>query len=309
MGTDRVPATAKPGRRRRFSRATLIVSLCCGLAYPAGAFAEATVADHTTIDSQDTVIPQPWLDQARGLRVYFGHQSVGDNILAGLDALARQRPDRYAIPLQREPSRLSLSALFRSEASNPVRQGGIEHFLVGRNGDPEGKIKDFARRMNERGKVVDVAMMKFCFVDFPVPRSDPEQLFAHYRDSMERLQKEYPKLRLVWWTAPLTRSDNAQRNAYNRLVRAYAAANGKPLYDIADIESHDPQGAETLDQDGPVLYAGYTQDGGHLTAEGQLRAARAWWWLSARLSGWTGAVVQTGLERNKAVREETPPSQ
>jgi hypothetical protein len=304
MGPDRVPPTAK--KSPRFSRAALIASMWCGLTYPAAASAEAVVANHSTIDSQDTVVPQPWLDRARTLRVYFGHQSVGDNILAGLGTLSRQKPDRYGTILQRQPGRLSLSRLLQSEASNPVRQGGIEHFLVGRNGDPEGKLKDFAQRMSDRGNLVDVAMMKFCFVDFPVPASDPAHLFADYRDSMERLQKDYPKVRVVWWTAPLTRSDNAQRNEYNRLVRDYAAAHSKILYDIADIESHDPQGHETIDPSGPVLYAGYTQDGGHLTAEGQLRAARAWWWLSARIAGWAGP------ERDKAARNEisaTPPGQ
>lgn len=37
------------------------------------------VVDHRVVDA-DT-IPQKWLDKARSLKVFFGHQSVGENIL------------------------------------------------------------------------------------------------------------------------------------------------------------------------------------------------------------------------------------
>jgi hypothetical protein len=34
------------------------------------------------------------------------------------------------------------------------------------------------------------------------------------------------------------------------------------------------------------MYSGYSDDGGHLNETGQLRAAKAMWWLMARLAGW-----------------------
>ncbi len=263
------------------------LSAVCGLILSTSASAAALTADHTTIDTRDEVIPQRWLDRARSLDVYFGHQSVGANLLEGVEALARQNPGRYRLVVRSEPSRFSLSALFKGGAEDD-KQAGIEHFFVGRNGEPEGKIADFSRRMERQGRTADVAMMKLCFVDFQDPKTDPARLFADYRNGMERLEKAHPKVRFVWWTVPLMNNGNQLRNAYNRLVRAYAEEHGKPLYDIADIESHDPQGRQVMVSGEPVMYAGYTQDGGHLTNEGKLRAARAWWWLSARMAGWTG---------------------
>ena len=130
-------------------------------------------------------------------------------------------------------------------------------------------------------------------MDFPSAKTvqaspDPSRLFATYRDAMERLEQDNPKLRVVWWTAPLTDRDNLAREQFNRMVRAYAKDKGKVLFDIAAIESHAPNGRPMADGVGPVLYTGYTDDGGHLVGRGQMRVARAWWWLAARLAGWPG---------------------
>ncbi len=271
---------------RKVGRTAL--SAFCGALFSAHAWAAPAIADHTTIDPGDEVIPQQWLDRARTLDVYFGHQSVGANMLEGLKLLARQKPQRYRLVVRPEPSRFSLSALYRRFSGDPHKQSGIEQFFVGRNGEPEGKIADFSRRMAGEGRTADVAMMKLCFVDFQDPKTDPARLFADYRTGMERLEKSHPKVRFVWWTVPLMSGGNHLRNAYNRLIRTYAATHDKPLYDIADIESHDLQGRQVMHDGEPVMYAGYTQDGGHLTTEGKLRAARAWWWLAARLAGWPG---------------------
>lgn len=281
---------------RKFARirqAVIGAGLGCGMLVSAAVHAEPIVVDHTTIDAEDKVIPQPWLDKARTLRIYFGHQSVGANILDGLDALARQRPDRYAVAIEGYASTWKLGRMLEGDPLQRVSTGGIAHFPVGKNGDGEGKVRDFLHRAGERGQTADVAMMKLCYVDFPSGKTtnasaDPARLFATYRDAMERLEQDNPKMRMVWWTAPLTNRDNQVREQFNTLVRAYAKDKGKVLFDLADIESHAPNGRPMADQVGPVLYSGYTDDGGHLTGRGQMRAARAWWWLAARLAGWPG---------------------
>lgn len=281
---------------RKFARirqAVIGAGIGCGMLLSAAAHAQAIVVDHTTIDVDDKVIPQPWLDKARALRVYFGHQSVGANILDGLDALARQQPARYAVAIEGYSSRWKIGRMLESDPLQRVSQGGIAHFQVGKNGDGEGKVRDFVRRAGDRAPVADVAMMKLCYVDFPSAKTvqaspDPSRLFATYRDAMEQLEQDNPKLRVVWWTAPLTDRDNLVREQFNRMVRAYAKDKGKVLFDIADIESHAPNGRPMADGVGPVLYTGYTDDGGHLVGRGQMRVARAWWWLAARLAGWPG---------------------
>lgn len=235
------------------------------------------VVDHRAVNAD--AIPQQWLDKARSLKVLFGHQSVGYNILEGLEAMSNKTPKRYQVEIQ--------------ELSDPEwrsSRNGIGHFEVGENEHPQRKISDFAKRLSSQKVPVDVAMMKLCFVDIEGDHSAPLRIFSDYRDTMEKLEQNNPNVRLIWWTEPLTTSDNAARNEYNRLVREYALAHNKPLFDIADIESHDPDGKEATDSAGVVaMYRGYTRDDGHLVKKAQLRVANAWWYLLARLSGWPGA--------------------
>lgn len=278
---------------RGWGRAVLGAGMGAGMLLSAIAHAEPIVVDHTSIDVEDKVVPQQWLDEARKLRIYFGHQSVGANILDGLDALARQQPGRYGVAIEGYSSSWKIGRLLEGDPLQRLSHGGIAHFQVGRNGDGAGKVRDFLDRASAHGRAADVAMMKLCYVDFPSgkasqPAADPARLFATYRDALERLEQDNPKLRVVWWTAPLTNRDNQVREQFNTLVRAYAKDKGKVLFDLADIEAHAPNGRPMADHVGPVLYAGYTDDGGHLAGRGQMRAARAWWWLAARLAGWAG---------------------
>ena len=59
---------------------------------------------------------------------------------------------------------------------------------------------------------------------------------------------------------------------------------------IAAIESHEPDGTPVSNQGYEAMYDGYTDDGGHLNDSedmGRQRAAKAMWYLMARLSGWS----------------------
>jgi hypothetical protein len=76
---------------------------------------------------------------------------------------------------------------------------------------------------------------------------------------------------------------------FNDYVRAYVAANGGILFDIADVESHDPSGNPISAGGYEAMYNGYSTDGAHLNTTGRQRVARAMWWLLARTAGWAGA--------------------
>lgn len=265
--------------------AALIAFLAMACVGGTQAVAAGIVVDHNTIDAEDNIIPQEWLDKARALNVSFGHQSVGNDVLQGLEQLAQQNPTRYASTIMRNPT--------ANWFSNRKGIGGIGQYYIGVNGDPEGKMRDFAQKVASHGGNIAVAMMKICYVDLGSdnPDGDPQQVFATYRDTMESLERDHPAVRFVWWTEPITRSNQSfspKYQQYNSLVRAYAAAHDKPLFDIADIESHDPSGTSVRGyMDSPAMYSAYTSDGGHLNTTGQLRVARAWWWLLASLAGWS----------------------
>lgn len=241
----------------------------------------AIVVDHACVDAKDIVVPEAALKAARGLRVLFGHQSVGFDVLRGLRLLAEADEARYALPVQP----MVRAAWF-------ARNRGLGEFVLGQNGDAIGKVDAFASRVREEfGDHVDVAMMKLCYADL-TERSDPKAIFARWKAAYEALEQAYPKVRFVWWTVPVPQPARCadRRTALNDLIRAYVRANGKPLLDVADLESHAPDGkAVTHPDGGEKLFEGYARDaGGHLNDVGAQRVGRAVWWLLARLAGWAG---------------------
>jgi hypothetical protein len=233
------------------------------------------VINATTLDQSDSVIPVEYLDKARKLRVLFTHQSVGGNILEGLQDLSQQKSDRYAISIEADVA----PDWYKTNT-------GIGEFTPGQNEKPLTKTSGFKELIDAKGygKMVDVAMMKLCYVDF----ENPTATWNSYRDTMLYLEKKYPNVRYVWWTMPVADKGLNERETYNKLVRDYAKANNKILFDIADIESSDPQGRRVTNNGVQALFAGYTDDGGHLNSAASQRVARGIWWLLARLTGWNG---------------------
>lgn len=219
------------------------------------------------------------------LRVFFGHQSVGWNIISGI---------------QEEYEAAGLTPPPFIETSSPPEQSGpfFAHAPIGANGDPASKIRAFEANLRSGlGEQVQVALMKLCYVDFSAD-TDVNALFADYASSMSRLEREYPHVEFLYSTAPLTTVDrglrahlkallgrdsqdealNAVREQYNALVRAKYASTGR-LFDLAAIESTNATGERVEGIAGGhrsyELYAPYASDQGHLNAVGSGLAASA----------------------------------
>lgn len=231
------------------------------------------VIDHNAVDAD--AIPQAWLDAARHQVVFFNHRSIGNNILDGVADLALQNPTRYGI-----------SVVYGHGTGE-----GINHYMAGSNGDPLSKISGFSGLVKDGH---DVAFMKFCVGDFPPWTSvSPTDIWSAYRDAMENVQAQHPNTVIVWLTSPLTTPADGRGlehfATFNAMVRQYVAENGGVLFDIADIESHDPGGAPITSGGYEAMYNDYSDDGAHLNETGRQRVARAMWWLLARLAGWDDA--------------------
>lgn len=236
---------------------------------------DSIIIDHDAVNAAE--IPQAWLDQSRVLVTFFTHKSIGKNILAGIADLQAQDPDRYSIDVQYGYGTAQ----------------GINHYKPGSNGAPLTKIDGFASLAKDEH---DLAMMKLCTGDCECVVGDTptDQVWAAYRDMMIAEQAEHPGSVLVWWTWPIVASDsgrapcNQELAWFNDQVRAYVNANGGVLFDVADIESHDPDGSPVSYNGWEAAYSGYLSDWLHLNEAGRQRVAGAMWHLLARVAGWPG---------------------
>jgi hypothetical protein len=226
------------------------------------------------------------LAKAARTKVFFGHQSVGMNVLDGV-------PDIYAAHAMEAPA-------IEEGGAPPGGDGGfVDHAFVGENRKPFLKIQDFDIKMRSGlGHQVDVAMMKFCYVDV-TSDTDVDALFATYRETTASLARDYPNVTFVGVTVPLTTeqqgqlsklksrltgsslygpAENASREQLNALIRREYA--GRRLFDLATVESTAPDGSRTTGtyqgQQYFRLYDGYASDYGHLNGEGARAAATAW---------------------------------
>jgi len=224
------------------------------------------------------------LERVARRTVYFGHKSVGDNIMLGVGRLAAEA----GVPLR----------ILEVGETLPASDGpAFSHGAVAENRDPARKLESFARVLTSApAPGLEVALLKFCFVDFDAS-TDVAALFARYQSAFSALRQKHPTTAFVHVTVPLTivqggprawvkrllgrkpygAVENARREEFNDLMRQ-AYRGREPFFDIALLESTGPDGKpELASVDGkpvPALVPAYTDDGGHLNRAGQLRAAR-----------------------------------
>lgn len=213
-------------------------------------------------------------------RIFFGHQSVGENLLEGI----RQLSTMTGIPVN----------IVQTPTAQEVKPATFGNTYIAENGNPLMKLHSFETALGNKPSGIDIAMMKFCYVDIKAD-TDVKSLFSHYRTTIETLQKKNPNTTFVHITVPLTSEQsglkallkrilgrgnsivNSHRQEYNELLRI-AYQGREPIFDLAKVESTSPDGKEvTVNWKGkviPVMDSVYTSDGGHLNEMGKLRAAR-----------------------------------
>jgi len=281
---------------RTVLRTALAVLLSAG-ALPACTGEDPMEAPPNVPASVRTVPDGLWQALA-GKTIFFGHQSVGYNILDGVRTLMAQDP------------RIDLTIVENADPAaldRPV----FAHARVGRNSDPASKCRAFAEAVESGiGGRADIAFFKFCYVDIK-PGTDIQEMFVTYRDTMRRLQAAHPGTLFVHSTVPLTTletgpkawikallgrpvrgvQDNILRCRFNDLLRE-AYEGREPLFDLARAESTAPDGRRaTFRRDGATyfqLVPAYTSDGGHLNALGQERVASELLLFLAGLPGASG---------------------
>ncbi len=264
--------------RRAVLIALAIVSLSfiSFLTSPQPATAAAIVADHTTV-AKFAQIPQEYFDQIRAnYRFFYGHTSHGSQILTGIGMLA------YEYPLQ---------------------CGSPSFFEYGDDLGAAGDItwvqptRDFLNSNPD----YNVVMWSWC----GGVSDNTEAGINSYLNAMEQLENEFPNVRFVYMTGHLD-GTGAAGNLYarNNQIRQWCAANGKVLFDFADIESYDPDGAYYPDGSDACEWC-YTWCATHTCTDcggscahshcfNCYQKAKAWWWIMARVAGWNTDPVGCG---------------
>ncbi len=238
-----------------------------------------------TLPSIDDVPKEYWAKLA-DKKIFFGHQSVGYNIVDGIKDIISERINiKLNVVEAREPSTFD----------QPV----FAHSQVGMNTKPFSKIKRFVEIMDSGvGNNVDIAFFKFCYVDI-MRDSNPEEIFNGYSAALEGLKNRYPNTKFLHVTVPIRSvpkgakrylkqalklligspgffEDNIMRGHYNNLLNGSYSKTGL-FFDLALIESVNSNGFECYALKGTekvsVMAPEYTEDGGHLNGLGRKKAA------------------------------------
>jgi len=237
-------------------------------------------AEMTSVDpnsAKTDKIPKEVWDALSRKKIYFGHMSVGFNILDGIrDFMQGERQARLNIVETSDPS--------------AFREPIFAHSPIGKNAYPLSKIDNFRSILESGvGDKADIAFFKFCYVDIH-GGTDVDALIRAFDETIQALQARFPKLTIPVITAPLTvvpaglktslkkllgqgepdKTANIKREAFNAHLREKY---GKLVFDLAALESTLPNGQRTsFVEDGKTFYAldpSYSDDGGHLNATGR----------------------------------------
>lgn len=235
---------------------------------------------NNSMKSIKTISQERW-GKLANKKIYFGHQSVGYNIIDGVETILKNNPN-IKINIK-EGNKLIIF-------EKPV----FAHSKNGQNGDPKSKIDAFYKIIDERlGGNVDISGFKFCYVDFN-KNTDIEDIFEYYKLKMNIISQKYPNTEIIHCTVPLLTiqkgpkawvkkilnksigiEDNIARQQFNELlVKEYS---DQSIFDLAKYESTYPN----MDREFTIvnnkkyfaMVPDYTNDGGHLSTKGKYHIA------------------------------------
>ena len=236
----------------------LVLAGCSGGA-PTG-----RVASHAAV-AAFARIPAEVRENARKLSVYFGHTSLGSQLVSGLANLG---PGLSLVDLTEDDADLGSSDWHTRTDAHLAAHSQVR-----------------------------VVVWSWCGQQ----SSNSEAQVQDYLAKMSALEAKYPAVQFVYMTGHLRgayseflyeTAENQVLQRNNRLVREYCAAHGKWLFDFADIEAYPDDSVMQCSFEGMPVECTWpetpTFDCAHSRAPNCLRKGKAFFWLLARMTGWDG---------------------
>ena len=251
------------------------------------------IIDHTCTDLSD--VPEERIQAAKGnMRIWYGHTSHGSQITSGMSAM-----EDVLYSYNSGPGSLSYDESTGAD--------------LGHNGDLAWRDLTL-NQLNHAENDRNLVMWSWC----GGVSDNTESGINIYLDAMNQLETDYPGVTFIYMTGHLDGSgEEGNLHIRNNQIRDYCQANGKILYDFADIESYDPDGNYYLDQqanDNCDYYDGSSPrnwavewcaahpgecsacECAHSQSLNCDLKARAFWYMLARIAGWDpNEIAEPGL--------------
>lgn len=254
------------------------------------------IIDRTCTDLSQ--VPDYWIEQAKTLlRVSYGHTSHGSQPITGMTVLESNTP----------------SGLYDFNTNGAVTPGVLsvaDTTPEGDLGNPDRATWAARTRTYLAGAGSDrnVVVWSWCGQVSTATAADIET----YLNLMNGLEQDYPNVTFVYMTGHLDGTGvEGNLNLRNEQIRQYCRDNDKILFDFADLESYDPDGAEFVSKYAND-YCNYSCGSGICNWADEWCAghsgdplcaacscahsqplncnlkARAFWWMMARIAGRPG---------------------
>jgi len=281
-----------------------------------GPIGAGIVVDHTSVALFDE-LPADAIASAAAMRMFFMDRSVGGNIDEGLSCLAVPhaeapnhcvRADHTLPEFSVDPAEVAWAGTYdRSNWSFAFWPEGCDEW--------HGSVDCFVAATTPMIDQLDVASFQFSYLAVGEGSDIADPALGFFADNDDRgdafdytaFADAHPDTTVIWWTTSLARGiGTVASRDFNDGMRTWAIERELPLFDVADILSHTPDGTPCFDnRDGvpyldenhpddgvdlPAICPHYTSetDGGHLgsPSAGKIRVAKAYWVLMAQIAGW-----------------------
>ena len=252
----------------------IVAVMCLGVLFSISEVdAEPIIADHNAVGEFNNIPPSVIADIQTNYTIFYGHTSHGSQIMTGLDMLFEE--DSVYLP-------------------PPFHEYGDD---LGHNGDTSWVPP--TRSWLDGHPEYNMVMWSWC----GGCSDNTENGINNYLNALSQLEQDYPGVTFIYMTGHLD-GTGPLGNLYarNNQIRAYCLANDKILFDFADIESYDPDGAYYPDDSDicgwcSVWCATYScpdcPSCAHSHCFNCYLKGKGWWWMMARINGWQNDNIPT----------------